>query len=375
MTRSIVEQWPLEVIQKVFNYTSCAASRCVAACACLDWAHVNRDESLWAASLLETYPLRKGEAHPRQVFKSLYHAGERALQGESLPFLGLWRVGIGNNAWELGLRISSRHGSLGNSTGSVEISIMRYPDDLDHEASVFPGRAISLEAEFSVDPAGILRILLRATEAMEISGGMMQDLATLSRIPLKISENGARLSAAWPTSSPTKPRPCGRGLNNFGLHHPSEHRIEALLDPGNTGALPHNTKQKSYHVLWSALGPRLTTSLKCFGGPFDHYSRLHGGLESLASLPQTAKELQNGPWGSIVTWAAQWEHSSRGEPSEEEFNRESRNGACGYVIDGLLQLLRDGGTGPEGLRAVLAAACELERGVHERSALMDVDSD
>ena len=127
-----------------------------------------------------------------------------ALDGSCLNFLGMWRVGLGNNAWELGVRLCSKGGSYGTSTGTVEVSIMRYPSELEHEAAVFHGRAISLDAEFSVDVARGVKVQLRATEAMlamSLIGGSRRSVNPA----LELAEDGARIRTAWPSIGEGRP--------------------------------------------------------------------------------------------------------------------------------------------------------------------------
>jgi len=283
-----------------------------------------------------------------------------ALDGSCLNFLGMWRVGLGNNAWELGVRLCSKGGSYGTSTGTVEVSIMRYPSELEHEAAVFHGRAISLDAEFSVDVARGVKVQLRATEAMLAAGGMMKDLAALSTLRLELAEDGARIRTEWPLSS----WPLQREPGSFGLHHPSEHRVSLLLDPKRTGALPHNTKQASYRTLQGAL-PELKPSLASFGGPFACYTEMKGS-RPLCILPRSAEEMRSGAWGDLMKWSSRWDSNPEGDddamapPQDiEGFHQLARTMAVGYVVEGLRQLLRDDGVPEEQVDDIMGAATEV----------------
>jgi hypothetical protein len=56
MRHQIADSWPTEVLHKIWMYVI-PLCRCHAAKACKEWAIVNRDESMWAMSVKENYPL------------------------------------------------------------------------------------------------------------------------------------------------------------------------------------------------------------------------------------------------------------------------------------------------------------------------------
>jgi len=69
---------------------------------------LNRTMSLGTSSL-DPHLISHERPRPRELFKSIVAAGERAITGEALNYVGLWHIGLGAFGSGLGLLYSLAH--------------------------------------------------------------------------------------------------------------------------------------------------------------------------------------------------------------------------------------------------------------------------